>query len=130
MKKYKAAAILMIIHGGLMELSGVFFIFFPLIFDSNFIETGKYFSFKLSYFQENMNMMIIMGVIYGIMRLTGAIGLLKNRMWGLALSVINSVATIIVMMFMLPAGIADGILAGSALVLMLTQYYGDKKIIE
>lgn len=130
MKKYKAAAILMIIHGGLMELSGVFFIFFPLIFGNNSIETGKYFSFKLSYFQENMNMMIIMGVIYGLMRLTGAIGLLKNRMWGLALSVINSVATIIVMMFMLPAGIADGILAGSALVLMLTQYYGDKKIIE
>ena len=74
-------------------------------------------------------MMIIMGVIYGVMRIIGAIGLLKNRMWGLALSIINSVTTIILMMFMLPAGIMDGILAGSALILILMQYFGDKKII-
>ena len=38
--------------------------------------------------------------------------------------------TIALMMFLLPAGIMDGILAGSALVLMLMQYFGDKKIIE
>jgi uncharacterized membrane protein (DUF2068 family) len=119
MKKYRTAAILMIIHGGVMELAGVFFI----------VEMGKYFSFKLPYFQENLNMMIIMGVIYGVMRIIGAIGLLKNRMWGLALSIINSVTTIILMMFMLPAGIMDGILAGSALILILMQYFGDKKII-
>jgi non-canonical (house-cleaning) NTP pyrophosphatase len=36
----------------------------------------------------------------------------------------------ILMMFMLPAGIADGILAGSALVLILGQYFGDKNIVE
>ncbi len=75
-------------------------------------------------------MMVIMGVIYGVLRLIGAIGLLKNRMWGLALSVINCVTTMILMMFMLPAGIADGILAGSALVLILIQYFGDKNIVE
>lgn len=34
------------------------------------------------------------------------------------------------MIFMLPAGIMDGIFACSALLLILTQYYGDKKIIE
>ena len=63
-------------------------------------------------------------------RLIGAIGLLKNRMWGLALSVINCVITLALMMFLLPAGVMDGILAGSALVLMLMQYFGDKKIQE
>lgn len=129
MKKYRAAAILMIIHGGVMELAGVFFIFLPLLSGSSTVEMGKYFSFKLPYFQENLYMMIIMGVIYGVMRIIGAIGLLKNRMWGLALSIINSVTTIILMMFMLPAGIMDGILAGSALILILMQYFGDKKII-
>ena len=113
-----------------MELAGVFFIFLPLLFGSSTVEMGKYFSFKLPYFQENLCMMIIMGVIYGVMRIIGAIGLLKNRMWGLALSIINSVTTIIVMMFMLPAGIMDGILAGSALILILMQYFGDKKVIE
>ena len=34
------------------------------------------------------------------------------------------------MIFMLPAGIMDGIFACIALLLILTQYYGDKKIIE
>jgi len=34
------------------------------------------------------------------------------------------------MMFLLPAGIMDGILAGSALILILMQYFGDKKIVE
>lgn len=32
--------------------------------------------------------------------------------------------------FMLPAGIADGILAGSALLLILIQYFGKKKAAE
>ena len=49
-------------------------------------------------------------------------------MWRLALSVINCVVTMALMMFMLPAGIVDGIFACTALVLMLTQYFGDKKI--
>lgn len=34
------------------------------------------------------------------------------------------------MMFMLPAGIIDGILACSSLILILTQYFGDKQIIQ
>ena len=71
-----------------------------------------------------------MGAIYGIVRIIGAVGLLKNRMWGLVLSVINCVITITLMMFLLPAGIMDGILAGSALILILMQYYGDKKVVE
>ncbi|MDI9470923.1 MAG: DUF2127 domain-containing protein [Bacillota bacterium] len=130
MKKYRAAATLMIIHGGVMELAGVFLIIFTQLFSDRGIDTGKYFSFKLPYFQDNLYMMIIMGVIYGVLRLIGAIGLLKNRMWGLALSVINCVTTIILMMFLLPAGIVDGILAGSALVIILMQYFGDKKIVS
>ncbi len=51
-------------------------------------------------------------------------------MWGLALSVINCVITLALMMFLLSAGVMDGILAGSALVLMLVQYFGDRKIFE
>lgn len=75
-------------------------------------------------------MMMIIGAIYGIFRLIGAIGLLKNRMWGLVLSVINCVITITLMMFLLPAGIMDGILAGSALILILIKYFGNKSIVE
>ena len=128
MKKYKIAALLMIIHGGFMELGGVLCMIPALMSGTDKFDIGQYFEFKLQYFQDNLYMMMIMGAIYGVFRLIGAIGLLKNRMWGLVLSVINCIITIILMMFLLPAGIMDGILAGVALILILMQYYGDKKI--
>lgn len=130
MKKYKIAAWIMIIHGGFMELGGVLCMIPALLLGTDKFDIGQYFAFKLPYFQENLYMMMVMGAIYGVLRLWGAIGLLRNRMWGLVLSVINCVITITLMMFLLPAGIMDGILAGGALVLILMQYFGDKKIIE
>lgn len=130
MKRYKIAAWLMIIHGGFMEIGGVLCALPALILGSGKFDIGQYFSFKLQYFQDNLYMILFMGAIFGVMRTIGAIGLLKNRMWGLALSVINCVVTMILMMFMLPFGIQDGLLACIALVLILTQYFGNRKIIE
>ena len=130
MKKYKIAAILMIIHGGFMELGGVLCLIPALSIGTDRFDIGQYFSFKLSYFQDNLYMMIIMGAMYGVLRLIGAVGLLKNRMWGLGLSIINCVITIALMMFLLPAGIMDGILAGTTLILLLIGYFGNRKIIE
>lgn len=130
MKRYKIAAWLMIIHGGFMEIGGVLCALPALILGSGKFDIGQYFSFKLQYFQDNLYMILFMGAIFGVMRIIGAIGLLKNRMRGLALSVINCVVTMILMMFMLPFGIQDGLLACIALVLILTQYFGNRKIIE
>lgn len=130
MKKYKIAAIIMIIHGGFMELGGVFCMIPAFLLGTDKFDIGQYFEFKLQYFQDNLYMMMVMGAIYGVLRLIGAIGLLKNRMWGLALSLIVSTITITLMMFLLPAGIMDGILAGSALALILMQYYGEKRITD
>ena len=130
MKRYKIAAWLMITHGGFMEIGGVLCALPALILGSGKFDIGQYFSFKLQYFQDNLYMILFMGAIFGVMRIIGAIGLLKNRMWGLALSVINCVVTMILMMFMLPFGIQDGLLACIALVLILTQYFGNRKIIE
>ena len=127
---HRIAAILMIIHGGFMEIGGVLCMIPAFMLRADKFDIGQYFEFKLSYFQENLYLMMVMGAIYGVFRLIGAIGLLRNRMWGLVLSVINCVITVVLMMFLLPAGIMDGILAGSALILILMQYYGDKKITE
>ena len=98
------------------------------VFGNDIFDIGKYFSFKLPYFQDNLNMMIVTGAIYGVVRTVGAIGLLKNKMWGFMLSVINCIITMILMLFLLPAGIMDGVFASGALILMLTQYYGNKEI--
>lgn len=130
-RKYKAASILMILHGGLMEIGGALCVI-PclLMFDSSQFDISRFFSFKFSYFQENLYMISVMGAMYGVLRVIDAVGLLKNRMWGLTLSVINCVITLLLMMFLLPAGIMDGILSASALTLILIQYFGDKKIQE
>lgn len=130
MKKYKLASILMLIHGAFMEIGGCLCLIPVFILGSEKFDINQYFSFIVPYFQNNMNLVIMIGTIYGVVRVIGAIGLWKNRMWGLALSVINCVITMALMMFMLPAGIVDGILACSALILILIQYFGDRKIIQ
>lgn len=130
MKKYKVASILMLIHGGIMEIGGCLALIPVLAMGSNKMDTSSYFSFIVPYLQENLNMMIVMGGIYGVVRVIGAIGLLKNRMWGFVLSIINCVITMALMIFMLPAGIMDGILACTALILILLQFFGNKGIAE
>ena len=113
-----------------MEIGGCLCLIFILAVGADKMDMNQYFSFIVPYFKDNMNLMLIMGAIYGAVRVVGAIGLWKNRMWGLILSVINCVITMILMMFMLPAGIIDGVLACSALILILTQHFGNKRIIE
>ena len=130
MKKYKIAAILMIIHGGFMEIGGVLCMIPCLLLRTDKFDICQYFSFIVPFFNEHLFLMIIMGAMYGIIRIIGAVGLWKNRMWGLVLSVINCTITIALMMFMLPAGVMDGVLACTSLVLILLQYFGDRRIIE
>ena len=130
MKKYKIASVLMMIHGAFMEIGGCFCLIPIFILGADKFNINEYISFIVPYFQENMDLMLIMGMLYGIVRVIGAVGLWKNRMWGLVLSILNCIITIILMMFMLPAGIMDGVLACSSLILILTQYFGDKKIVE
>lgn len=113
-----------------MEIGGCLFLIPVVVMGIDKFDRNPYFSFVVPYFNDNMNLMLIMGVIYGIVRIIGAAGLWKNRMWGLVLSVINCVITMSLMMFMLPAGIMDGIFAAAAFILILMQYFGDKKIIE
>lgn len=130
MNKYKIASVLMMIHGAFMEIGGCFCLIPIFILGADKFNINEYISFIVPYFQENMDLMLIMGMLYGIVRVIGAVGLWKNRMWGLVLSILNCIITMILMMFMLPAGIMDGVLACSSLILILTQYFGDKKIIE
>ena len=125
MKKYKLASVLMILHGGFMEVGGALCIIPCLLMGDGF-DVSLFFSFRLPYFQDNLYGIIVLGAMYGILRLIGAVGLLKNRMWGLVLSVVNCTVTLALMMFLLPMGIMDGLLAGAALVLILTQYFGER----
>ncbi len=113
-----------------MEIGGCLSLALIPLLQTDALDIGRHFSFIIPYFQENLSIMLMIGVIYGVMRVVGAMGLLRNRMWGLVLSVINCIVTMALAIFMLPAGIFDSILASSALVLIMTQYFGKRKIIE
>ena len=118
----------MFIHGGFMEFGGALMVL-PSIF-SDKVNLSQYVSFIVPYFQDNLLLMSVMGGIYGILRMVGAFGVWKNRKWGIVLACINCVVTLFLMVFMLPAGVIDGILAGSALVLMLIAYFDKQPIIK
>jgi len=108
---------------------GAFLLIIPIvILGGNVDITGGYFSFALTYFQDNLAAMMIMSGIFGALRIISAIGILKNRMWGFVLSLVNCTVTLILMVFLLPAGIADGILAGSAVVLLLIGFFDKREI--
>jgi hypothetical protein len=127
--RYRAAAVLMLVHGAVMEL-GVFVALFPLLaLGVDFGTVGEYFSFNVPFFQEHLVEMMVLSGIFGATRIIGAIGVLRNRLWGLALSVINCAVAMVLMVFMLPAGIVDGLLACAALVLLLTAHFGTRPLV-
>jgi uncharacterized membrane protein (DUF2068 family) len=130
MKKYKIAAVLLLIHGGLFEITGLLLIIPIILFGSDLFETVKYISFIVPYLQDNIILMCIMSGIYGTMRIISAIGLLKNRMWEFILALINCIITMALMIFMLPAGIMDGIFSCTIIIILLVQYFGKNKINE
>jgi uncharacterized membrane protein (DUF2068 family) len=130
MKKYKIAAILLIIHGGIFEITGLLAIIPIMLFPSKSFEMSKYISFIVPYLQDNIVLMCVMSGLYGIMRIISAIGLLKNRMWGFILALINCIVTMALMIFMLPAGIMDGVLSCTIIVMLLMGYFGKSKIVK
>ncbi|MCI4656892.1 hypothetical protein [Cryobacterium zhongshanensis] len=128
MTRYRWAAILMIIHGGLMELGPCLAIVPVLASGMGAGQISRYFQFIVPYFQDNLILLMAMSGVFGVVRIIGAIGILRNRLWRLALAVINCVVTMVLMIFVLPAGIADAVLACTALVLLLTAYFGKRPL--
>ncbi|QWL33697.1 hypothetical protein [Rathayibacter toxicus] len=87
-------------------------------------DAGDRFQFIVPFFQDNLYQLMVISGVFGALRAVGAVGLLRLRVWGIWLSVINCVVTLVVMVFLLPTGIVEGILSGGALVLILIAYFG------
>ncbi|OQJ52705.1 hypothetical protein B5P20_00015, partial [Clavibacter sepedonicus] len=73
----------------------------------------------LPYLQDELYPMMAMSGIFAALRITAAVGLWRDRLWGLALAGVMCVVTLVLMVFLLPAGLLDGLLSGAALVLLL-----------
>ena len=120
MKRFRIAAIIIIIHG-IIEIGG-FFSVLPIWLG---VEQGAWVPFD-----PPSPEVLIGGVIWGVFRLIGGIGLLKDLKWAFVFSAINCIIAISAMFEHLPFGLMDATLAGAALILMLTGYFGKKKIME
>ncbi|MFJ6534656.1 hypothetical protein ACIQH5_00390 [Paenarthrobacter sp. NPDC091711] len=126
--KYRFAAALLMVQGLFME-GGVFVagvVLWALGIEQSVV--GMRFQFIVPFFQEHLYLLMMMSGVFGAMRIIGAVGLARNREWGFSLSLINCVVTLALMIFLLPAGIADGVLSGTALVLILLGRHGSSPI--
>jgi len=119
-KRFKIAAIIIIIHG-FIEIGGLFAVL-PLWLGA---EQSAWVPFD-----PPSPLIVIGGVIWGVFRLISGFALYKNRMWGFWFSAILCVKALSTMFYILPFGLMDAVLGGTALILMLTGYFGKKKITE
>lgn len=71
----------MFIYGAFMEIGGCLCLVPIFIVGSDKFDINQYFSFIVPYFRDNMNLMLVMGAIYGIVRVIGAVGLWKINLY-------------------------------------------------
>ena len=119
------AGVLLLIQGVLMEASAFVALLVLLVANipqQTLADNAEVFA--LDYLNDNLYLMMALSGVFATLRILGAIGLLKNRMWGLTLSLANCLITLVLMVFLLPAGLVDGILTGAALVLILMAWAG------
>lgn len=93
-------------------------------------DLGGSFRFIVPFFQDHLGQLMVISGIFGVLRVLGAAALLRDRVWGAALSLTLCVVTLVLMIFLLPAGLVDGLLSGAALVLILQGLFGSSRLTE
>src|SRR5699024_7484332 len=124
-RRLRVAATLQLVQGVAME--GLAFLGLLVLLTLGIDQatvTDRAHVFALPYLQDNLYLMMAISGVFAALRVIGAIGVLRNRMWGLVLCTTTCVLTLALMTFMLPAGIVDGVLSGGAFVLILLARYG------
>jgi len=126
--RYRVAAWLVIAQAVAMEIGAFLALPVFLLLGLDPSDIGERFHFALPYFQDNLYLLMIMSGIFGALRVLGGIGILRDRVWGLAVTLVMCIVTLVLMIFMLPAGIADGLLSGGAFVLIVVSWFGMRSI--
>lgn len=122
---FRSSAILLILHG-FTEIMGLFALFAPAQYISKiFVNFGGMNQAALA---ENVVLISIFGVLWGITRIIAAIGILRNRKWAAALGILISVITLITSISIIPAGVMDSLFAIPVLILLLIGWFGSEPI--
>jgi hypothetical protein len=120
------AAVALALHG-LMEVAPLLFMFRARFGTQNKSRGIPKFIFEP--LQNNMKMTMLIGVIFGFVRLAAVAGIAANLLWAWALGLIISIVILMVMTFYLPMGIVDGILSSITLLSLLITYCGNRPIL-
>jgi hypothetical protein len=112
------ASILIMVHG-LIEITAIVSLFVPLSFHFVFEELN-----------QAWQATVVVGIVSGVLRICAVFGILRNRLWGWVLGLVMCVITFSMLTLYLPAGAADSILAGGALILLLIGKLGSTPIFE
>ncbi|MFC7376211.1 hypothetical protein ACFQS2_04715 [Brachybacterium sp. GCM10030267] len=124
-RQLQVAAVLLLVQGVLMEASAALGLLALLALRiPPEVITERTEIFALAYLQDNLYSMMALSGVFAALRIIGGIALLRNRLWGLVLSLVNCAVTLVLTVLLLPVGIADGVLSGAALVLILRGWLG------
>jgi len=115
------SAILLILHG-FIEIMGLFALFAPAEYASQyFVNFGGMNPAALS---ENVALISMFGLLWGITRIIAAVGILRRRKWAMTLGILISSITLIASISIIPAGVMDTFFAIPVLILLLNAWFG------
>lgn len=78
--------------------------------------------------EQNAPLVGMFGVLWGLSRLIAGWGGWSLQKWAIVLGIILSIVTVLAAITILPAGIADTILALPVLILLLYTWFGNERI--
>ena len=113
------AVVLMSFHG-LIEIAGLMFI------NSAPERLANFGGLTGSLLEENVQLVGMFGALWGVSRLVAGWGIWSLRKWAILLGIILSVITVVAAITIIPAGVADTVLALPALILLLYTWFGNE----
>jgi hypothetical protein len=116
----RIASILLILHG-FTEIMTLFSIFAPSQYVSQMFE--NFGGMNKADIADNLMILLMFGVFWGIIRIIAALGILKMRKWAVVLGVIVSVVSLIAAISIIPFGLMDTIFAAPVLILLLMAWF-------
>lgn len=117
----RIAVLLMCIHG-LIEIAGLIFI---VSTPNTLISFG---GLTGSLIVQNSQAIGMFGALWGISRLIAGWGAWSLRKWAILYGIMLSVVTVMAAITIIPAGVADTILAIPVLILLLYTWFGNEGI--
>ena len=117
----RIASTLLALHG-LIELTGLIFI------NSTSNTLISFGGLTGSLLAQNTQTVGMFGALWGITRLIAAVGAWSLRKWAILLGIILSIVTAVAAITIIPAGVADTILAMPVLILLLYTWFGNERM--